>query len=134
MAERMILPQDEGQRKFFAEIQAIAPNDEKLAKGIDFTILEDDCLAEWLEAVLRGRLGIGRELLREGLMAEHYRSLLNDVLDENDEATAEQRRVLSALRARFLKVREEFRGRNPVEDNPVQREEGAIEDERPGAP
>jgi len=134
MVERMVLAQDEGQKKFFAEIQAIAPNDEKLAKGIDFTILEDDCLAEWLEAVLMGRLRIARELLREGLMAEHYRSLLNDVLDENDEATAEQRRVLAELRARFLRVREEFRGRDQGEDNPVEREEGAIEDERPGAP
>lgn len=132
MAERMVIAEDPVQKAFFDRIQAIAVSDEKLSKAIDFTILEDDCLAEWLEAVLRGRLEIARRLLREGLMAEHYRSLLPDVLDENDEATVAQRAVLSALRARFLKVREEFRGRDEQADEPVVR--APIDEERPGAP
>lgn len=130
MAERMIIEQDPAQKRFFDGIHSIAPFDSQLAKAIDFTVLEDDCLAEWLEAVLRGRLDIARRLLREGLMAEHYRSLLPDVLDENDQASAEQRRVLLALRERFLKVREEFRARDQDGDNAVVRFDG----ERPNAP
>lgn len=121
MAERMIIPDDPEQKKFFDQIQAVAPNDEKLSKAIDFTILEDDCLAEWLEAVLRGQLSIARRLLRAGLMVEHYRSLLDDVLDENDEASAAQRVVLNNLRVRFRLVREEFRRRNTGSDAPVER-------------
>lgn len=58
----------------------------------------------WLQAVLTGELRLADKVLRTGLRAEHYRSLLPNDLNE---ATLDQRATLDALtKAQDAAVRE----------------------------
>lgn len=86
-----------------------------LEKAVDFTNIEDVCLAVWLEAVLRNQFVVARAILRSGLLAEHYRSLLpNDLAD----ATEDQRETLERLHARFRADLADFQGPRPAPGEP----------------
>jgi len=59
--------------------------DQLLDKVKIFTDTEDVCLAVWLEAVLRGRFAVAREILRTGLLLEHWQSLIPEDRENADE-------------------------------------------------
>ena len=49
-----------------------------LLKAEEFTRTEVVCLEQWLRAAEAGQGGNARAILRTGLLAEHYRSLLHE--------------------------------------------------------
>lgn len=49
-----------------------------LGKAEEFTRIEVVCLEAWLAAAQRGELQKAHNVLRTGLLAEHYRSLLHE--------------------------------------------------------
>lgn len=103
-------------------------NDPILAKTDDFTFGrrgEVRTMQVWLQAVLVGELRIADTILKTGLRAEHYRSLLpNDLRD----ATPEQRETLEDLTGALDRAIQEFEktfARKEEERREIVRREGA---------
>jgi hypothetical protein len=84
--------------------------DPRFSKALDFTRTESLCMQVWLEAVQVGELAHAQKILNTGLLAEHYRSLLPDLLSD---AGRGELATLSALNADFAGAVQEFRARHP---------------------
>lgn len=69
-----------------------------LIKAEAFTQTEVVCLEAWLRAAQEGSADKARAILRTGLLAEHYLSLLKEVPGER---TAEQSERLDHLQREF---------------------------------
>lgn len=72
--------------------------DTLLQKAREFTDIEDQTLAAWLVAANAGLNDLAAKVLDAGLMAEHYRSLIDPV------PTLEQKATFDGLVAMFRGV------------------------------
>ena len=78
--------------------------DQILEKAEEFTTTEVLCLERWLTDALRGDSDVARKILRTGLLAEHYRSLLSEDPTQITEAQSQTLRELQLEFERALQL------------------------------